>query len=68
MAKSNAFSENELFYCEHLTLSRETMQDVDWAYMNSRVIVKPEDEWAKIVDEAELSDTLDEIKDSVDNE
>lgn len=30
-----------------------TVIPVDWAYMNSRVIVKPEEEWAKIVDEAD---------------
>lgn len=32
-----------------------TVIPVDWAYMNSRVIVKPADEWARIVDEADVS-------------
>ena len=34
-----------------------TVIPVDWAYMNSRVIVKPEEEWAKIVDEADMSNS-----------
>ena len=32
-----------------------TVIPVDWAYMNSRVIVRPEEEWAKIVDEVDVS-------------
>jgi len=28
-----------------------TVLPVEWAYMNARVIVRPEDEWAKIIDE-----------------
>ncbi len=31
-----------------------TVLPVDWAYMNARVIVKPEEEWAKIIDEADI--------------
>lgn len=37
-----------------------TVIPVDWAYMNSRVIVKPEDEWAKIVDEVEVDSSFDD--------
>ena len=33
-----------------------TVLPVDWAYMNSRVIVKPEEEWARIVDEFDSED------------
>lgn len=33
-----------------------TVIPVDWAYMNSRVIVRPEAEWAKIIDEADVYD------------
>lgn len=39
-----------------------TVIPVDWAYMNSRVIVKPEEEWAKIVDEVDVVDSDDEEK------
>lgn len=28
-----------------------TVLPVEWAYMNSRLIVRPDEEWAKIVDE-----------------
>lgn len=44
-----------------------TVIPVDWAYMNSRVIVKPEEEWARIVEEAEVVDSEDfvEIVDNV---
>ena len=31
-----------------------TVIPVDWAYMNSRVIVKPEEEWAKIVEDIDI--------------
>lgn len=34
-----------------------TVLPVEWAYMNSRLIVKPDDEWAKLVDEIELENT-----------
>ncbi len=38
-----------------------TVLPVEWAYMNSRLIVKPDDEWAKLIDdmgeEAELNDS-----------
>lgn len=42
-----------------------TVIPVDWAYMNSRVIVKPEEEWAKIVDEIDV-ESLDDINETVD--
>lgn len=35
-----------------------TVLPVEWAYMNSRLIVKPDEEWAKIVDEVDnISDS-----------
>lgn len=43
-----------------------TVIPVDWAYMNSRVIVRPEEEWARIVDEVDVID-FDSIENSVDN-
>lgn len=36
-----------------------TVLPVEWAYMNSRLIVKPDEEWAKIMDEVDTS--VDEI-------
>lgn len=33
-----------------------TVIPVDWAYMNSRVIVRPEEEWARIVEEVDVCD------------
>lgn len=33
-----------------------TVLPVEWAYMNSRLIVKPDDEWARIIEEVEDSD------------
>jgi hypothetical protein len=43
-----------------------TVLPVTWAYMNARVIVRPEEEWAKLVDEADEA-IVEGIKDSVDN-
>lgn len=34
-----------------------TVLPVEWAYMNSRLIVKPDDEWAKLVDEIEIENS-----------
>lgn len=31
-----------------------TVLPVEWAYMNSRIIVKPDEEWAKIMDEVDI--------------
>ena len=46
-----------------------TVLPVEWAYMNSRLIVKPDEEWAKIMDEIDIipeeeisSSSLDSIK------
>ena len=39
-----------------------TVLPVEWAYMNARLIVRPDEEWAKIVEEAdteELSEGID---------
>lgn len=33
-----------------------TVLPVEWAYMNSRIIAKPDEEWAKIMDEIDASD------------
>ena len=33
-----------------------TVLPVEWAYMNSRLIVKPDEEWAKIMDEITSAD------------
>ena len=43
-----------------------TVIPVDWAYMNSRVIVRPEEEWVKIVDDVDITD-FDSIEAAVDN-
>lgn len=34
-----------------------TVLPVEWAYMNSRLIVKPDEEWAKIMDEIDGAET-----------
>lgn len=33
-----------------------TVLPVEWAYMNSRIIAKPDEEWAKIIDEVETTE------------
>lgn len=33
-----------------------TVLPVEWAYMNARLIVKPDEEWAKIIEEADTDD------------
>lgn len=38
-----------------------TVLPVEWAYMNSRLIVKPDEEWAKIMEEVEPIDEMDSI-------
>lgn len=44
-----------------------TVLPVEWAYMNSRIIVKPDEEWAKIIDEIECSgETIDSIQSAID--
>lgn len=39
---------------------------VEWAYMNSRLIVKPDDEWARLVDESDLNVENDSIQSVID--
>lgn len=46
-----------------------TILPVEWAYMNSRLITKPDEEWATIVDEIDSvngNNSLDDILDKVD--
>lgn len=43
-----------------------TVLPVEWAYMNSRLIVKPDEEWAKIMDEITSVDEVESIQDAVD--
>jgi hypothetical protein len=43
-----------------------TVLPVEWAYMNSRIIVKPDEEWAKIVDEIDSVSDDDSIQNAVD--
>lgn len=43
-----------------------TVLPVEWAYMNSRLIVKPDEEWARIMDEIDTGFDNDSIKDAVD--
>lgn len=42
-----------------------TVLPVEWAYMNSRLIVKPDEEWAKIMDEIDVAET-ESIQDALD--
>lgn len=43
-----------------------TVLPVEWAYMNARLIVKPDEEWAKIMDEIDFFDDNDLIQNSID--
>lgn len=43
-----------------------TVIPVDLAYMNSRVIVRPEQEWAKIVEEVDVYDGIESINEIID--
>lgn len=43
-----------------------TVLPVEWAYMNSRLIVKPDEEWAKIMDEITSADEVESIREAVD--
>lgn len=43
-----------------------TVLPVEWAYMNSRLIVKPDEEWAKIMDEIDVDNESDTIQSSID--
>lgn len=43
-----------------------TVLPVEWAYMNSRLIAKPDDEWAKIMDELDPINNNDSILNALD--
>lgn len=43
-----------------------TVLPVEWAYMNSRLIVKPDEEWAKIMDEIDSVNENDSIQSAID--
>ena len=43
-----------------------TVLPVEWAYMNSRLIVKPDEEWAKIMDEIDSISEIDSIQNAID--
>lgn len=43
-----------------------TVLPVEWAYMNSRLIVKPDEEWAKIMDEIDSVTENDSIQSAID--
>lgn len=44
-----------------------TVLPVEWAYMNSRLIVKPDEEWAKIMDEIDSINEADSIQNALDS-
>lgn len=44
-----------------------TVLPVEWAYMNSRIIVKPDEEWAKIMDDMDSASDNDSIHNAIDN-
>lgn len=44
-----------------------TVLPVEWAYMNARLIVKPDEEWARIIEEADSIGDLDSLQEIVDN-
>lgn len=43
-----------------------TVLPVEWAYMNARLIIKPDEEWAKIIDEMDSVNEHDSIKNAID--
>ena len=43
-----------------------TILPVEWAYMNARLIVKPDEEWAKIMDEIDIIEDNSSIQNLVD--
>lgn len=43
-----------------------TVLPVEWAYMNSRLIVKPDEEWARIMDEVDVQPDENLIQNSID--
>lgn len=45
-----------------------TVLPVEWAYMNSRLIVKPDEEWAKIMDEVDTISNNESIQRAIDKD
>ena len=43
-----------------------TVIPVEWAYMNSRLIVKPDEEWARIIEEIDVINENESISDIID--
>lgn len=43
-----------------------TVLPVEWAYMNARLIAKPDEEWAKIVEDIDSVETISSIQNSID--
>lgn len=43
-----------------------TVLPVEWAYMNSRLIVKPDEEWAKIIEDIDSGFENDTIQETID--
>ena len=43
-----------------------TILPVEWAYMNARLIAKPDEEWARIMDEIDVTDENTSIKNAID--
>lgn len=43
-----------------------TVLPVEWAYMNSRLIVRPDEEWAKLMDELDNSNDNNSIQEALD--
>ena len=45
-----------------------TVLPVEWAYMNSRLIVKPDEEWARIMDEIDVQTDENSIQNVIDKD
>lgn len=45
-----------------------TILPVEWAYMNSRLIVRPDEEWARIIDEIDAQPDEISTQDSIDKD
>jgi len=48
-----AFVLNKLASSGEFYYEAVTVLPVEWAYMNARLIVKPDEEWARIIEESE---------------
>lgn len=48
-----AFVLNKLFGGDEYYYEAVTVLPVEWAYMNARLIVKPDEEWARIIEESD---------------